>query len=47
VFHSLHDGHRPIHLADSVPQFWQTKIVLFFGIIKEVTRLNILNFSEN
>jgi len=24
-FHWLHEGHLPIHLADSCPQFWQKK----------------------
>jgi hypothetical protein len=30
VFHSLHEGQRPIHFGDCAPQFWQKKDVLVF-----------------
>src|SRR5512133_934264 len=32
VFHCPHDGHLPIHLGDSKPQFRQTNTVLVFAI---------------
>jgi hypothetical protein len=33
VFHSFQEGQRPIHFADSTPQFWQIYTVLLFAMI--------------
>jgi len=39
VFHWPHEGHLPIHFADSCPQFEQTYAILSFAITAQKYKL--------
>ncbi|MNS46599.1 hypothetical protein D3C72_791020 [compost metagenome] len=45
VFHSLQSGQRPIHLACSAPQFWQTYLVLILAKVNPP--LGTIHYTAN
>ena len=47
VFHCPHEGHFPIHFADSCPQLEQTYAILSFAMILDLLSKNTEYFLSN